>query len=265
LHVALAITGTVQLKLFSRNVTMPTTSKLFSRFDPDSKENDRFREDLRSLLALTGEQLSACIRTAPLLRLADTKTKLNDVADELARATGLTHITLNEVWRVMRFFIDSLMEASEGDLEGDSVEKWVEDLHVLHCVSTSEQAALAGILARLAEEVVKPIRQDVVRRRYAAGVLPTLRSFGATVEVRAIRRKEYDWDSPIDAYTSAIADLTPVASVHIWVTKGTPEDLYFQIEEVDLDRLIRCLEALKKDFRALAEHLHLSERGTANV
>ena len=77
--------------------------------------------------------------------------------------------------------------------------------------------------------------------------------------MRAVREDIYRWGTPLDAYTPAVMDVTPIASIHIGVDEGTPENFYFQVDEDDIDYLVSVLLAAKKDIAALRAYLRLKD------
>ena len=112
-----------------------------------------------------------------------------------------------------------------------------------------------GMVNRLRNDVLPAVERIVRRRRYSEGILPGLKSCGTTVEIRAVQKDRYRWETHVKEYLPEILDVAGVVSVHIGLDKGMPRDFYFQGTEADLDLLISQFQAAKKDLRALQEFL----------
>lgn len=248
---------------------MEAKSKLFSRFDLDDKDNEPFRAHLRATLDLSAEQRDACIEALPSLRLAQMSNERDKITGQLADKTGLTHVVLGHALNVMQFFLNKLIQVLDEDLlQGDDSEKWAQDLIVRKCMSESERSTFIEMVNSLSEKVVPKVRGEVRRREFVNGVLPCFRSFGTTVEMRAVLKETYDWLQPYEDYSPEVLDVTPVVSMHIGLNRGTPSDVFFQVEERDLDLLINSLEATKKELFVLREFLttrHAENRSSNDV
>jgi hypothetical protein len=241
---------------------MKMHSKLFSRFDPKEEQNKLFAGHLRSLLDIPETTRKTCIGNLAKVMLSETETEEEAITEALVGQTGLTHIELNNIHNVLRFFALRLIRVREEEtLKGDDPEKWGTDLCGLELITESERPTFVEAM-RMVEDTVLPSLQEERRRRlYTTGVFPHLRSLGTTVELRAVQQDEYDWSKNVEDYHPQFKGLTPVGSIHVGLRKADPEDFYFQVDEGDLDRIIKSLIALKKDMEELKRHIPQSGFG----
>ena len=231
---------------------MKTRSKLFSRFDLADEENKKFATHLRQLLDVSDEARKACIASLADASLAETDTEREAVTVPLAKRTGLTHVEQNSVLNVLRFFALKMIHALEEEsLKDDDPEKWGADLCALELITESERPAFVEALRSVEADVLPRLKEERRRRFYTTGVFPHLKSLGTTVELRGIQEDEYDWSKSVEDYTPNFIGLTPVASIHIGLRKADPEDIYFQLDERDLERVIDSLVAVRKDIEEL--------------
>lgn len=240
-------------------------SRLFSAVF-DNREGDNaqaFQRHLRETLALSDVDRSACLDVLPKIRLAQTATETKRVVDRLAGNRSVERSRLEHSIGAMSFLLDALLS---DDLPDSDPPLWADDLeHELGWLDGNTRPIFEHMLERLQTDTAAKLKPEILRRRAAGGVLPTLKSFGVTVEVRAVRKDVFRWGTPIEAYQPRILDTTMVASIHIGVDEGTPDDFYFQTDENDIDYLIGSLKAAKKDMKALRAYLNLDGTGKEQV
>lgn len=241
-------------------------SRLFSVvFDDRERDHAKaFQRHLRETLALSDEDRNACLDVLPKIRLAQTDTETRRVVDGLARKRSVERSKLEHAIGVMSFLLDALLS---DDVPDSDPPLWADDLeHELGWLDEKNTRPIfEQMLERLQTGAAAKLEPEIRRRRAAGGVLPTLKSFGITVEVRAVRKGIFRWGSPIEAYQPQVIDTTMVASINIGVTEGTPDEFYFQADESDIDYLISSLKAAKKDMKALRAYLNLNDTGKEQV
>lgn len=240
-------------------------SRLFSAvFDDREGENAKaFERHLRETLALSDEDRNACLDVSPEIRLAQTAMQTRRVVDGLAQNRSVERSKLEHALGVMSYLLDALLNDEVPDSDP---QLWADDLeHELAWLDENTRPTFDQMLKRLHTDAAGKLELEIRRRRAAGGVLPTLKSFGITVEVRAVRKGIFRWGTPIEAYQPQVIDTTMVASIHVGVTEGTPDDFYFQADEDDIDYLISSLKAAKMDMKALRAYLKPDGTGKGQV
>ncbi len=240
-------------------------SRLFAAvFDDREGDNAKtFQRHLRETLALSDEDRDACLDALPQIRLARTTGEMKQVVDALVRNRPVGRSKLEHAIGVMSFLLDALLT---DDVPDSDPPLWADDLeHELGWLDETTRPPFEQMLQRLHKDAARKLEPEIRRRRAAGGVLPTLKTFGITVELRAVRKDFYRSGTPIEAYRPQILDTTMIASVHVGVDVGTPDDFYFQADEDDIDYLINCLKAAKKDMKALRAYLNLGGTGKEQI
>ena len=223
-------------------------SRLFSEFDPESKDNDLFAKHLKMAMTLTDAQAATCISAFAKVRLARTQMETRQHLQALEKETHLPLKQIDQALSVVQFFFRNMMR---DDYKADTTEEWAEDLGQLDLLNDDEKPRFITLIEGLRSQVLPAIENDIRRRTYGEGVLPTLKSCGTTVEMRAVQKDRYHWGESLETYVPQIMDITGVVSIHIGLDEGTPEDFYFQASVDDLDLLIQQFTAAKKDLHAL--------------
>lgn len=227
--------------------------------DREASHAKTFQRHLRETLALSNEDRNACLDVLPEIRLRKTATETRRVIDGLERDCSVDRSKLENAVGVMDFLLRALLNDEVPDSDPML---WADDLeHELGWLEESTRPVFDAMLQRLQTDIAAKLEAEIRRRRAAGGVLPSLKSVGITVEVRAVRKDIFRWGTPIEAYQPQVIDTTTVASISIEVDEGTPRDLYFQADEDEIDYLISSLTAAKKDMKALRAYLSLDGTG----
>lgn len=224
-------------------------SQLFSKFDPSSKENDEFATDFARLISLPDKALSACIDSLPDLLLAKTETRTTELYDRLHEQTGQSYIDLRSSVFCMEFLT---VKSLESDKKSDTPEAWADDLRGLKIIDSDDlERKFVALAERLKREIAPQYELQLRRREFAKGVLPSIKSMGTTVELRAVQRDKYKIGENFDNYKSKIEDVVGVISVHITTDSGSFDDFHFQASEEELEYLIDTLRAALDDLESL--------------
>jgi hypothetical protein len=224
---------------------MKTKSKLFGTFDPSEEQNKEFCRDLRAFLGVTEQERKAAIEAFSKFKESISSTERTEVIDLVTGEAGLTGLQQKAIYRLMDFFLRQCIAVIEKtDMADDTIEMWTSDLRVLDVITESEEAVLTKVLSDFQRESL-PSLHDVVRRlSYSAGVLPTINSFGATSELRAIRKRRLDWTSDSKDYVFDLGGFVAVGSIHIGTDSGHSREFDFQVDEKQLTYLISGLQQL---------------------
>jgi hypothetical protein len=229
-------------------------SRLFSAFS--EKSNEDFSRDLARLLALGPEHQGVYLEAFPAFALARMSSEGTEIARSVEAQTGHRQADVTDVFALLVFFMDKIL--FDRRTREDTVDAWADDLIELSLMAEESREKFVTLMQKLKDDILPGVRDDALSRRYEIGLLPSLTEFGATVEMRAVRRDPYDPLSKIEEYTPDIVAATPVVSLHVGVNTGAVTDFFFQADESELDMIIRSLQAAKKDMSALKEFLAAS-------
>ena len=230
-------------------------SRLFKAVfeDPESSSAKTFTRHLNELLSLDKEMLSKCIEALPKLLRPRTEFQTRQMIDGIVDSREVDRQLIEHSLAVLKFFIDALLS---DDVPKDDHQGWAGDLVDLGVIAGTNRSVFQAVIDALANKRMELRTQD--RQESAtSGVIPRFKRAGITVEARAIINERYHWGTPIDEYRPDVIGITYVASAHIGVDEGFPEDFYFQLDETDIEDLIASLTAARKEILALREYLKL--------
>ncbi|MEW6198854.1 MAG: hypothetical protein AB1601_09350 [Planctomycetota bacterium] len=217
------------------------------------------RRDLHEALDLPENNRVACSEALAEYCLAKTRSARDGIIDRLELETGLPGLRLERALRIMYFFVDEFMD----ERDRGTPEDWAADLVEMDVISESERGTFLSILADLQTKVVPRIEKVMRRRRFGAGVMPSLKSTGVTVELRAVQESTYRWGKSLTEYQPKISGVTGVFSIEIGVT-GDREPFAFQCDEEEINLLIDQFTAAKTDLAALKEFLKIADTESAS-
>lgn len=220
--------------------------------DPSSDVARSFSRHLQDLLNLSEDDIDKCLEAMPAIRLTRTKTQQHNAIDLLAnKCAAETHSVLHAI-SVINFFVDGLLS---DQLPEKDHETWADDLIEKKLLEPEQAGKFRSIIDILVQNRSNMQRQ-ADEQRSSAGVLPSFKTFGYTVEVRPVRKEVYHWGTELANYHPEILGTVQVASIHIGVDEGVVKDIYFQVDEAAVDEIISSLQAAKKDFEAFREYLN---------
>ncbi len=225
-------------------------SRLFARFDPEHASNQPLRKHLRDLLGLSPSVRSSCIAALESLALGITDEDQRRATEALEAETKRSFIELAPALEVGRFFLQRMQDDRT---RADSERDWAQDLVDLNFLSPPEVDPLVDFLCAIRKSVLPRVEEKARQRRYAAGVMPSLKAFGITVELRGVFETRFRWGTSVKEYASDVSSIVPVASIHVGVDAGPQTDFYFQADDNELQLLIDSLEAARLDMRALMD------------
>jgi len=219
-------------------------SKFFSNFDSTDEDNKGFKIALDRLMELSLDDLNTIIDMLPSILLAETNVQANEQIQILQ--DKLPDINASVVQSSITFFefleehLREVMDTPE-DLVFDLVEN-------LTLLQESKRDLFLHVITRL-KEVIDSTGSEVLKREYAAGVLPAFDGIGTTVEIRAIQENRFSPITSVDKYTPSISDLVGIVSINIDLDTGN--EFFFQAARSDLELVIDTLRAALKDLDAL--------------
>ncbi len=231
-------------------------SILFSRFDPTSKANETFIEDLRGIVECSLEQLDVILDSLPALARSRTTMETQTIVTEVLEKTGITRNIFNQVYGIANFVFNQLNDEND-NIREDSPEYWTDDLVSLDMINQDSAEHFSCFFGKL-KTVSEVALIDIKRTKlYDAGILPSYSSSGTTVELRGVFEKQYRMGMSIDDYSPNLVEMTPIISVSIKVDRGDPEQLMFQSTPKDLNILIKQLQASVKAASVLKDGVTL--------
>jgi hypothetical protein len=239
-------------------------SKLFSRFDIKGEDNKKFAEDFTYALNLEEEILSICVKFVGPLLLAELPLERDRILDRVEIDTKLPRVMFSKTMAVIALFLKTL---SEPETQDDTPADWAADLQELRLIDPEDKDKQAVFMkmAKSIQSESMSFRDMLTRRRYAAGVLPMLESFGHSVELRAVQEGKYKWGEDIDKYKPSIIGTVPIVSINIGTDVSQNSRFYFQIKEDDIEFLIDELRAAKIEIDLLNQYLKGKDKKAQEV
>ena len=228
-------------------------SRLFKALfdDPESDGAKTFERHLKELLSLDEKARAECVAALPKVMAPTTDFQARQVLAAVALSSQVDHQMVEHALAVLKFLVKALLSE---DVPEDDHEDWAEDLGSLAGIEDAGRSSIQAIVNELIQKHSDWLSRDRTERAIG-GLLPRFSSMGVTVEARAIKEGRYHWGTPVEEYTPQIIGLAYIASVHIGVDEGTPEDFYFQLDERSIDNMVATLLSAKKEIAALQEHL----------
>ncbi|MCY3022161.1 MAG: hypothetical protein NTW87_24380 [Planctomycetota bacterium] len=239
-------------------------SRLFTAVldDPNADGAKTFARHVRELVGVTEDARKLCLDALPSVRAALTERERDKIVEELVKASNAAPQAVRHSLAIQNYLADILLNDK---VPADDYKKWADDLLELQWLKQEHRAVFESTISALVSTHLPKLRSEYDKRRTRSGVMPTFSSFGITVEVRPIRKDRYRWGTNVDDYRPEILGTTMIASIHIGVDEGSPEDFYFQADEQDIDNMISSLIAAKKDMSALSVYLGLESSGEAKA
>lgn len=231
-------------------------SKLFGQFDPKDEKNKQFVTDVKAACQLSEAQRRAIAQALPALIASRTAKETEDRTAQLEKETGATRLTLGHAADLAAFFMRQFLD---DDLKSEAIEDWCVDLVELGILGDVDCPVLVSFLQELKDKAVPAVSKVRKQRLYGAGVFPSMRSCGTTVELRGVFEKPYRWGTPLAEYKPVIEEVVPIISVHITLDSGHNSDVAFQVTPEEISLLIDELTAAKIDAKLLSERLALAE------
>ncbi len=229
-------------------------SALFYSISRDSDSARTLLLDLCTVLRLTGDQREACLSAiCDLAERAMTRAQRRKTSERLALDQDIHRVDAAAAIAALEFLARQL---SGEEFAADSTEDLSADLQesaIAHEIDISDADILvfAELLTTLRERVVPDYKKIRSRKAHTTGVLPSLTSFGTTVELRAIIEDTFRVGMSADEYEPEITGLVPVVSVRLTTDTGLADEFCFQASAEEFDVLIEALKAAQKDLKKI--------------
>ncbi len=229
-------------------------SKLFALFVPTNTVGKAFARDLKGALEISAEKRSSIIPKLMPVLFPNTPDEMDHAAQTLSNESGVAKDEIESLSRVAKVLL-SAMNTPEMT---DSIEDWAADLVELGLIP----ADFSESFRQLASEVRRTLLADAftatARSAAASGVLPTLRGFGATVELRGIFAEPLRAGVGVSQSTPEVTDLVPMISVGITLDTDSPS-LYFQATPTELGLLVDALAGAISQADELQRRVHIEQ------
>jgi len=188
---------------------------------------------------------------------AMTRRQRQEIAERVAKDQNLGVIQVSSALSSLAFL---LMRLTDEQVSGDSVEDLAADFaeSAKTCgvaVPDDAETVFTDVVDRIRNVVASEYEKVKDRKATAAGVLPSIKSFGTTVEFRAVVENEFRIGLSADEYEPNVKGLVPVISVAIDVDEGPVKSFCFQASEDELKALI---EELRSAFVCLRDAKRLT-------
>lgn len=219
-------------------------SKLFGEFDATDENNKQFISDLKAVCELPPAHRQAIADALPGLLAASTEKQMQDRTDTLQRDTGASRLLIGHVCDFAGFFLRQMLDDR---LKDEPFADWSSDLVELGLLEKQQEESFLALLQELKERTLPTVSRVRKELAYGVGVLPSLKSCGTTVELRAIFDKPYRWGISLKDYKPVLEKVVPVISVRISLDSGEISDIGFQMTPQLTDILIDHLKAARVD------------------
>lgn len=173
--------------------------------------------------------------------------KTNDEERKIIEETIKSKLVSNKdvfkaIFRFARIFFEIFIDE---DTKDDNPGVLLEDLSIELKVDKSELATIKVLLETIKN---KSTYYEKIKNKEKSrvGVLPYLRGFDTTVDLRGIFNKELGLGDDLDLYFKEVkveGKPCPIISVAISLDSGTPDKFYFQASPESINHLINELKA----------------------
>ncbi len=223
--------------------------------DPESNTARGFSADFKQLFSLSDKEVQDFLIALPTIRLARMDSKKKEILESFSKShPNLPILQIEGVFTVLNFFLKQLMDT---DLPSDDYKKWSSDLETKNLLARKDRERFECLISSLQEIIKNTISNEVARRKSAQYVSTLFRECLTSVNIRGVSSRIYTPGTPAEEYHPEITDTTSVISVDILVSDRSGEEKIFSFnaEESDIDYLINCLQAAKKELAILKDYL----------
>jgi len=205
-----------------------------------------FREDLKTALTFNTDQIALLIqwikeRLEP--GAEDTELEFQAISERIGRSGQ----DITQFARMASFWSDAINEYK------DEPETIANDLVEMKQISESEKEALLSFLKKIAE-AASGIESARKITSYETLVLPRIKSFSWSMELRAVERDRYDKHKhgALNEFTIEIEHLVPVAIIKIVMKSPEKnESCVMQLNKKTLSVLVEGLQEITMEFDVL--------------
>jgi hypothetical protein len=235
---------------------------LFYEIYNNSEAAKSIFNDLSILFNLKPEHRTLCVNN--LLKIAQdvmTSNQRRALVEKIAKESeGLSAFEVNAAMKVLGFYMKQL---ADKDYEDTATNDLANDL--IECGSKFD-VPINDNEKRIFIDIINTIRKDIIpkyenikdEQSTVAGVLPSVKSFATTVELRAVVGNPFRIGMKADdGYDPKIGRVVPVVSIRLATDSGVVDEIAFQLSEQELGALIEelksaqiCLDKMREFIKA---------------
>ncbi len=223
--------------------------------DPESDSAKAFSRDLRKLISLTDVQNKIVLADLPRLRLARTNIETEQIIKEIAEETKLNVVNVNRVMILLKNILNWVLDT---DVPDDDYEKWADDLEEISVLHDSEEKKVfKDLVENIQLSAVNQVEPEVKRRKAAQAKGPLFKSFSVSTGILPVNEGKYEKALSYDDYEPKMVDTVAFATIALVLHEGPFKEIFFNVEEYDIDIMLDALRAAKKDIAALRKFLKI--------
>jgi hypothetical protein len=235
-------------------------TRLFYAIAAEQSFAQQFISDLRILLRGGSKLRKVCLGAASELEAAMTRTQERKLAEEIASKHGFGIVQVVSVLQAIRFLIEQLAKDVYSqdrslDMAAD-LEECGRPFKVMF--KAKDRRIFQETIGIIREGLLPAYKERERRRAAAAGVLPSLKSFGTTAELRAVVGTPFRVGMSADKYEPDVKGVVAVVSVNIGVDSGSPDEFSFQASPEEIQALIEELRSALVCVHHLKPYTHRS-------
>ena len=231
-------------------------SRLFSK-NPYTEIED-FKKDLSRLLKLDSKVIESLPSAIFQLSTIRTEKERSDLKTALAKKLGIDESVIVANASIVSHFIKELSPTGDGG--NDAVEDIVDDI-IDSGIAPEESRKILKVFLERARKIATEEYQEVRKRHsYEIESMPTLVGISATVNMRAIFDQPFKSAIGAEKYKPKCEGLIPIGIVKLRLDSDSPiENVFFQVNQHELDILIEHLIATKKQMKTMIDYIGLVE------
>ena len=218
-----------------------------------------FKKDIETIKSINPKYLENIIEHSIKFAFADTKKKEQIIINEVIESNLLDNEEIFEaVSRVIRLFCEVFIHEKTKD---ENIDRVLGDLSNELKIDELELTKIKNLI-----EIVK-IKSPQYKSlknisQSEAGVLPYLKGFNTTVELRGMFSREFGLGDNPDSYIKEVEvekNAIPIISVNIGFDSGNPDEIFFQATPEDLTLLINELKVAVEKAKILQKYFTLKK------
>jgi len=232
---------------------------LFLGFDPNLDRNKQFLRDLRSLIILDADKRRKLLEA--VFEVLDIKSD-NARKERIERLAKETKVSLPEIYSALESCSFLVEHLAKDECKEDKSTDLGEDLRELTGITEAETNRFVEVVENIKHDAVDRYKVQRMKKAFEAGVLPSLQSCGATVEIRALIEDRYHFGMDPDKYKPTITGYAPVISINLSVDSGVLNEFIFQATPEEVRFLIGKLRATLTEVEAFENYISKKRKKT---
>lgn len=237
-------------------------TNFFYKLSRDPVGAKEFFTDLTVLLGMEKEHRAACMKMLTVItnQAMTTNQRRQLIQDMVDTDKNMEFLKAMSAVRVLQFLAErQLDDEFKEDSTADLAEDLKESVKVQKFEGISEEDAetFAGIIEILRTDILPEFEDVRNKKSTLSGVLPSLRSFGTTVELRAVVKNPFCIGMLAKDYEPNITGLVSVVSVKLRADSGVPDEFSFQASKGELEALIEELKSAHIALERIEEQVNI--------